>query len=258
MSAPHPFLAHPRPLAIAQRGGSLEAEENTMAAFQHAVDLGYTHIETDVHATRDGVAVIHHDATLARMMGDPRAIVDLDWAELALVRSLRGAAIPRVDALLAAFPDLNITFELKCDRVAAPLADAITRAGAVGRVCVGSFSAARTAAIRGLLGPDLCWSPAHAGVGALWLAGFGLPLPRPDFAVVQVPPVFRGIPVVTRRFMAAATRLGVDVQVWTVNEPDQMVHLLDLGVGAIMTDRPRVLRDLLQARGQWQPDPSRA
>lgn len=110
-----------------------------MAAFQHAVDLGYPHIETDAHATRDGVAVIHHDATLARMMGDPRAIADLDWAELALVRSLHGAAIPRVDALLAAFPDLNITFELKCDRVAAPLADAITRASAVGRVCVGRF-----------------------------------------------------------------------------------------------------------------------
>jgi glycerophosphoryl diester phosphodiesterase len=254
----HPFLDHPRPLAVAHRGGSLEAEENTMAAFAHAVALGYAHVETDVHATRDGVAVIHHDATLARMTGDPRAIADLDWAELALVRSLQGAAILRVDALLAAFPDLNITFELKCDRVAAPLADAITRAGALGRVCVGSFSAARTAAIRGLLGPDLCWSPAHAGVGALWLAGFGLPVLRPDFAVVQVPPVFRGIPVVTRRFIATAVRFGVDVQVWTVNAPDQMARLLDLGVGAIMTDRPRVLRDLLQARGQWPGDPSRA
>jgi glycerophosphoryl diester phosphodiesterase len=254
----HPFLDHPRPLAVAHRGGSLEAEENTMAAFAHAVALGYAHVETDVHATRDGVAVIHHDATLARMPGDPGAIADLDWAELALVRSLQGAAILRVDALLAAFPDLNITFELKCDRVAAPLADAITRAGALGRVCVGSFSAARTAAIRGLLGPDLCWSPAHAGVGALWLAGFGLPVPRPDFAVVQVPPVFRGIPVVTRRFIATGVRFGVDVQVWTVNAPDQMARLLDLGVGAIMTDRPRVLRDLLQARGQWPGDPSRA
>lgn len=229
-----------------------------MAAFAHAVALGYSHVETDVHATRDGVAVIHHDATLARMTGDPRAIADLDWAELAQIRTHGGAAIPRVDQFLAAFPDLKITFELKCDRVAAPLADAIIGACALGRVCVGSFSAVRTAAIRGLLGPDLCWSPAHAGVGALWLAGFGLPVPRPDFAVVQVPPVFRGIPVVTRRFLAAATRFGVDVQVWTVNEPDRMAHLLDLGVGAIMTDRPRVLRDLLQARGQWTGDPSRA
>ena len=254
----HSFLDHPRPLAVAHRGGSLEAEENTMEAFAHAVALGYSHVETDVHATRDGVAVIHHDVTLARMTGDPRAIADLDWAKLAQIRTHGGATIPRVDQFLAAFPDLNITFELKCDHVAAPLADAIGQAGAMGRVCVGSFSAARTAAIRGLLGPDLRWSPAHAGVGALWLAGFGLPVPRPDFAVVQVPPVFRGIPVVTRRFVAAATRLGVDVQVWTVNEPDQMARLLDLGVGAIMTDRPRVLRDLLQARGQWTGDPSRA
>lgn len=229
-----------------------------MAAFAHAVALGYSHVETDVHATRDGVAVIHHDETLARMTGDPRAIADLDWAELAQIRTHGGAAIPRVDQFLAAFTDLKITFELKCDRVAAPLADAIIGACALGRVCVGSFSAVRTAAIRGLLGPDLCWSPAHAGVGVLWLAGFGLSVPRPDFALVQVPPVFRGIPVVTRRFLAAATRFGVDVQVWTVNEPDQMAHLLDLGVGAIMTDRPRVLRDLLQARGQWPGDPSRA
>lgn len=251
MSARHPFLAHARPLAVAHRGGSLEAEENTMPAFAHAVALGYSHVETDVHATRDGVAVIHHDATLARMTGDPRAIADLDWAELARLRTKGGAAIPRVGALLSAFPALNITFELKCDRVAQPLADAITQARALDRVCVGSFSAARTAAIRGLLGHALCWSPAHAGVGALWLAGFGLPLPRPDFAVVQVPPVFRGIPVVTRRFVAAAERRGVDVQVWTVNEADEMIGLLDLGVGAIMTDRPGLLRDVLAARGQW-------
>lgn len=252
MSARHPFLDHCRPLAVAHRGGSLEAEENTVAAFQHAVDLGYSHVETDVHATRDGVAVIHHDPTLERMTGDPRAIADLDWAELALIRTRGGAAIPRVDAFLADFPALKITFELKCDRVAAPLAAAITRADALGRVCVGSFSAARTAAMRRILGNALCWSPAYAGVGVLWLAGFGLPMPRAAFGVVQVPPVFRGIPVVTRRFVAAATRRGVDVQVWTVNDPDQMAHLLDLGVGAIMTDRPRVLRDLLMARGQWR------
>lgn len=251
MNARHPFLDHPRPLAVAHRGGSLEAEENTMPAFAHAVALGYTHVETDVHATRDGVAVIHHDETLARMTGDPRAIGDLDWAELARLRTKGGAAIPRVDQFLAEFPEIKITFELKCDRVAAPLADAIGQAGALGRVCVGSFSAARTAAIRGLLGPALCWSPAHVGVAALWVAGFGLPLPRPDFAVVQVPPVFRGMPVVTRRFMTAAKRHGVDVQVWTVNEADEMARLLDLGVGAIMTDRPSLLRDVLAARGQW-------
>jgi glycerophosphoryl diester phosphodiesterase len=247
----HPFLDHPLPTAVAHRGGSREAEENTLDAFGRAVDLGYTHIETDVHATRDGVAVIHHDASLARMTGEAVRIADLDWADLARIRTRGGAAIPRAEEVLAAFPRLNVTFELKCDRVAGPLAEVIARADALHRVCVGSFSARRTAAIRGLLGPELCWSPARAGVPALWLAGRGLPTRRPGFSVVQVPPVFRGVPVVTPRLMRAAAARGIDVQVWTVDDPAEMARLLDLGVQAIMTDRPRVLRDVLIARGQW-------
>jgi glycerophosphoryl diester phosphodiesterase len=251
MSGRHPFLDHPTPTAVAHRGGSLEAEENTMEAFERAVGLGYTHVETDVHATRDGVAVIHHDPTLERMTGAAARIADLDWADVARIRTHGGAAIPRAEELLAAFPRLNITFELKCDRVAGPLAEVITRADALGRVCIGSFATARTAAIRALLGPGLCWSPAHSVVAALWLAGHGLPIRRPGFAVVQVPPVHKGIAVVTPRLMRAAARLGIEVQVWTVDDAAEMARLLDLGVGAIMTDRPTVLRRVLEARGQW-------
>ena len=251
MTARHPFLDHPRPLAVAHRGGSLEAEENTMEAFARAVALGYTHAETDVHATRDGVAVIHHDATLARMTGDARAIADLDWAELAQVRTHGGAAIPRVVDFLEEFPELRVTFELKCDRVAGPLAEVIRRAGTLDRVCVGSFAPQRTAAIRALLGPGLCWSPAQSGVLALWLAGWGLPVRKLDFAVVQVPPTHKGIPVVTPRLIRAAARRGIDVQVWTVDDEAGMERLMDMGVGAIMTDRPTLLRDVLIRRGQW-------
>ena len=247
----HPFLDHPTPTAVAHRGGSLEAEENTMEAFARAVALGYTHIETDVHATRDGVAVVHHDPTLARMTGETARIADLDWADLQRIRTLGGAAIPRADELLAAFPRLNITVELKCDRVAGPLAEVIGRADALNRVCVGSFAARRTAAIRALLGPDLCWSPAQSGVLALWLAGHGFLIRAPGFAVMQVPPRHRGIAVVTPRLMRAAARRGVEVQVWTVDDAPEMERLLDMGVGAIMTDRPTVLRQVLEARGQW-------
>jgi glycerophosphoryl diester phosphodiesterase len=251
MSGRHPFLDHPTPTAVAHRAGSLEAEENTMEAFARAVGLGYTHVETDVHATRDGVAVIHHDPTLERRTGQTARSAELDWADLSRIRTHAGAAIPRAEELLAAFPRLNITFELKCDRVAGPLAEVITRADALGRVCIGSFAAARTAAIRGLLGPGLCWSPAHSGVAALWLAGHGLPIRRPGFAVVQVPPVHKGIAVVTPRLMRAAARRGIEVQVWTVDDTAEMARLLDLGVGAIMTDRPTVLRRVLEGRGQW-------
>lgn len=244
----HPALP-PGPVAIAHRGGSREAEENTLEAFQYAAGLGFRDIETDVHATRDGVAVIHHDATLARMTGDPRAIAEMDWAELARVRTHGGAAIPRVEEALSAFPGVRFIFELKARRAAAALAPVV--AGALDRVAVGAFDPAHTAEARARLGEGLLWSPGRPGVLGLWLRGWGLPLPRPDFRVMHVPPAFRGIPVVTGRVVRAAARAGVAVQVWTVDEAPEMERLLDMGVHAVMTDRPSVLREVMRARGAW-------
>ncbi len=247
----HPFLDFPHPIAFAHRGGSLEAEENTMEAFARAVEMGFTHIETDVHATRDGVVVIHHDETLERMTGEVARIADLDRADLATIRTHGGAAIPTARELLASFPRLRVNFELKCDRSPGLLAEAIRGADALPRVCVGSFEARRTAAIRAALGPALCWSPAQSGVLGVWLAGWGLPTPRSAFPVLQVPPAHKGIAVVTPRFVRAASARGIDVQVWTVDEADQMAQLLEIGVRGIMTDRPSVLKDVLVARGEW-------
>mgnify|MGYP002620567953 CR=1 FL=1 len=252
MAKPHHFLAPPAPVPIAHRGGAREAEENTLAAFAHALELGYRDIELDVHATRDGVVVVHHDETLARMTGDPRPLAALDWEELREIRTLGGNPIPRLDTVLERFPDMRITIEAKSDAVVAPLAETIRRAGALERVCVGSFSAGRTARLRRLLGAGLCWSPSHRGVAGLWLRGWGLPLlPMGGFAVVQVPVRFRGLPVVTPRFMQAAQARGITVQVWTVNDAAEMERLLDLGVQGIMTDRPGLLRRVLERRGQW-------
>jgi glycerophosphoryl diester phosphodiesterase len=122
----------------------------------------------------------------------------------------------------------------------------MTRCGAA------SFAGARTNRLRAQLGKPLCWSPSYRGVFGLWLGGWGLPLPRADFPVVQVPLKYRGIDIVTRRFVRAAHKRGVQVQVWTVNDAAEMRRLLDLGVDGIMTDRPSVLKDVLIARGEWR------
>lgn len=241
----------PRPLAIAHRGGSLEAEENTLPAFAHAVGLGYTHVELDVRATRDGVVVVHHDPTLARMFGDPRAVADLDWADLSALRTPGGAAVPLLEEVLTTWPDLHLTIEPKDDAVVEPLAALLRAQGALGRVAVGSFSGRRVQLLADLLGPGLRRSPDWRGVLAVWLAGLGLPVPRPDCHLLHVPVRWHGIPVVVPGFVRAARRFGLPVQVWTVNEGAEMVRLLDMGVDAIMTDRPTLLRDLLRKRGAW-------
>ncbi|HPD93720.1 MAG: glycerophosphodiester phosphodiesterase [Rhodobacter sp.] len=246
----HAFLDHPRPIAIAHRGGSLEAEENTLPAFANAVRIGFTHVETDVHLTADGAVAIHHDPTLARMAGDPRAIAALSRAELGRIRTHGGAAIPLLSDLFEAHPDLFVNIEAKSDAVVEPLARLVRDLGVLDRICVGSFDASRTARLRALLGEGLCWSPAFGGVLGLWLAGWGLPFRAAPFRVVQVPCVWRDIPVVTPRFLRAAHRRGIQVQVWTVDDAADMHRLLDMGVDAIMTDRPTVLNQVLRARGQ--------
>lgn len=248
----HPFLNHPRPLAIAHRGGALEAEENTLPAFMMAVGLGYTHVELDVHATADGQVVVHHDDTLQRMFGDPRAVAALDWESVRALRTEGGATVPLLAEVLESFPELNVAIEAKSDAVVEPLAGLLERMAVLDRVSVGAFAPARTRRLCAALGPDLCWSPAHAGVARLWLAGWGLPVLRhAAFELVQVPVRHKGIPVVTPRFLRAAHARGIQVQVWTVNDAAEMTRLLDMGVDAIMTDRPALLREVMTGRGEW-------
>lgn len=246
----HPFLDRSGPIAVAHRGGSLEAEENTLAAFERAVGLGYDYVELDVHLTRDGQVVIHHDQSLTRMFGVERDIAQMTLADLATLQTAKGATVPLLEDLLHAFPELRLTIEVKSDAVIAPLAEIITRHDALDRVCIGSFKPQRTLAARKLLGERLCWSPAHADVARLWATGWGLPL-RMDFPLVQVPSHWKGVPIVTTRMMQAAKARGIKVQVWTVNEEPQMQQLLDLGVDGIMTDRPSLLRRVLQDRKNW-------
>ena len=259
MSSRFAFLDHPAPLAFAHRGGSLEAAENSWTAFRHAHDLGYHYVETDVHATCDGVVVTIHDPDLARTSERSGLIREMTWRELSAVR-LTGSeeAVPRLDDVLAAWPDIRWNIDAKHDSVVGPLIETIHRCGALERVCITSFNDRRVARIRRALGPKLCTGMGPAASTALRLASM-----LPDrasraagaqlsaFGAAQVPIRQGRIPVVDRRFLDAAHRLGIDVHVWTVDDSASMEKLLDLGVDGLMTDRPSALKELLVRRGAW-------
>lgn len=245
------FLDHPRPLAFAHRGATTAADENTMAAFEAAARLGYRYIESDVQVSRDGVPILFHDETLERMTGAPGRVSDHDWHALARMRTPRGSALVPVADALAAFPAIRFNLDPKSDAAVDPLGGAIARCGAVERVCIGSFDVRRTLRLRRRLGPRLCWSPSRRGVTALWLAGWGVPVPRLAFPAVQVPATAGRVDVVTPRFVAEAHRRGIQVHVWTIDAPADMERLLDLGVDGLMTDNAGVLRQVLQRRGPW-------
>jgi len=251
MTARHPYFDHPGPIAFAHRGGALEAPENTLAAFGHAVSLGFRYIETDVQVTADGRVVVFHDDRLDRLTDRRGPVRALPWAELRQARIAGREPIPLLEEVLEAWPDLRLNIDPKVEAAAMPLADLLERTGSLHRVCLGSFSEARLHRLRARLGPGLATSCGPWGVLGLRLRGLGLPWPAPAGRCAQVPPSHHGIPVVVPGFLRAAHDLGMPVHVWTVDDAAEMERLLDLGVDGIMTDRPTLLRQVMRRRGLW-------
>ncbi len=243
----HPFLIGPGRVALAHRGGAGEATENSPATFQRAVDLGYRWIETDVRATIDGHAVVFHDATLDRTT-DASGV--MSTMPLSHVRgaSLRDGEHPitLVEAL-ERWPEVRFNVDVKDDGAVTPFLRAIAETDAWDRVCAAAFSTSRLKRLRDVGGARLATSMGPAEVTRLVL---GLPDRTPACAA-QVPPAAGRLPVVTRRFVERAHRREVQVHVWTIDDAQVMHELLDLGVDGIVTDRPSILRDVLDERGEW-------
>ncbi|MEN3315473.1 MAG: glycerophosphoryl diester phosphodiesterase [Acidimicrobiaceae bacterium] len=245
-----PFLDHPGPLAFAHRGGAGDWPENTMAAFEHAVGLGYTYLETDVHVTADGILVAFHDDVLDRVTDRRGRIADLPWSEVGAAR-VDGQAIPLLSDILEAWPHVRVNIDAKHDGAVEPLVGVIEGARAHDRVCVAAFSDRRLARFRRLTGGGVCTAAGPGEIARLRLASFGPANRHPAAACAQVPVRFGRVRIVDAAFINACRRRGLQVHVWTIDEAAEMERLLDLGVDGIMTDRPAVLKEVLQARDQW-------
>jgi glycerophosphoryl diester phosphodiesterase len=246
-----PFLDWDGPIPVAHRGGAAEQPENTMTAFAAAVALGYRYVETDVHATADGELLAFHDHTLDRVTDMTGEVAVLPYAEVAGAR-LGSEPIARFEDVLGAWPDLRIHVDAKHLTAARPLVTAIDRTAAHDRVCIGAFSDRTVRALRRLARGRICTWMGRAGIMALRLASLGVPVPRSPAGCTQVPVRQGPLPLVDRRFVATAHRRDVAVHVWTINDRPTMEWLLDLGVDAILSDRPTLLKEVFMERGLWR------
>lgn len=225
-----------------------------MVAFAAAVAAGFDYVETDVHATADGVVVACHDATLTRVAGLDRPVAQMRWSELRMISLPGGAGVPTLAEVLATWPSLRVNIDVKHGPAVPGTARAIARAGALDRVCVASFSDVRLGRLRRLLGAGACTALGPAEVAALAAGGrFGARAVAPWIVgrCAQVPERIGPLRLVDRRFIQGAHRLGLAVHVWTVNDAAAVSRLLDLGVDGIMTDDIGMLREVLRDRGVW-------
>ncbi len=223
-----------------------------MAAFEHAVSLGYRYLETDAHRTTDGVLVSFHDPDLNRTCGIDARIGEMTAAEVVAARILdddgNAYPIPLMSDLFEAFPDVRFNIDAKSEESVEPLAALVTKHGAVDRVCLASFELRRLRKLRSLLGPGLLTNMSPAEVVSLRTLGR---LPGRSKRAAQVPVKAGHITVVNKRFVVSAHLSDIPVHVWTVNERAEMERLLDLDVDGLMTDETALLRDVFVERGTW-------
>jgi glycerophosphoryl diester phosphodiesterase len=239
----HPFFASPRPLVFAHRGGSALAPENTIAAFDNGLALGADGLELDVHLSRDGVVVVHHDRLLDRTT-TLRGPIALRTAE-----ELRRAQVPTLAAVLARYRDARIIVEMKVNAVelAARTIEVVRGAGAVERVCLGSFGLRVLRAARAI-DPAIATSGAREEVRwALYRSWCRWPVSRVSYEGYQVPELSGRTRVVSPRFVEDAHDAGLGVQVWTVDAAPAARRLIEWGVDALITDRPDVIVPVIAA-----------
>lgn len=253
MAPRHSYLEHEGPIAFAHRGGTSAAPENTLRAFEHAINLGYRYVETDVHASADGKLLAFHDNNLLRTCGENIDIATTGWSTLSSARIDGTDPIPLLEDLLGSWPDVRINIDCKADTALQPLLDTLRRTNSLDRVCIGSFSDKRLARIRAELGPDVCTSMGPGEVARLVLRSHTrLPIPVSQHALCAQVPIKQGpIPVVTRATIATARSLGIHVHVWTIDDPIEIGRLLDMGVDGVMTDDTVALKSVYQARNIW-------
>ena len=181
----------PGPVAFAHRGGAAHAPENSWRAFEHALGLGYRYLETDLQATADGVLIAFHDRTLDRVTDRGGRIARLPYRDVAQARIGGTEPIPRLDDLLAAWPDVRFNIDLKDASVIGPLAGVLRRTGSWDRVCVTSFSASRLHTARRVLDRPVCMAASPLGISVV---RFGGPRGRRDQRRPAQPPAPRRPP----------------------------------------------------------------
>jgi glycerophosphoryl diester phosphodiesterase len=268
----HPYFEIPTPIVIGHRGCAGEAPENTLPSFERALTQGAAILESDVHVTRDGVPVLLHDDDVDRNTNGTGPVCELSLAEVADLDAGhhftvdggvsfpyrgKGLRIPTLEEALAAFPGARFNLELKLARpgLIEHSLEVIQSAGRAPLTLVTAGDDELMVSLRAHLeksGVGVAQGASTADiVGFLRSLEGGAPPPGP--MALQIPAEFGGRPLATRELVAHAHRHDVQVHVWTVNDPDEMTRLLDLGVDGLISDFPARVTALIRARGSSPP-----
>jgi glycerophosphoryl diester phosphodiesterase len=240
---------HPlsRPRIFAHRGLTFEgdkqvADENTMRAFELALEAGADYLESDIQVTNDLVPVLFHDKDLKRLLGQKTQISDLSLEQLKQIRLPHSGQIPTLQEALTAFPEAKFNLDIKTSQAEVVGVKMILDLQAADRVLVSSFSeSSRKRALASSSAP-LATSAGSSKVLASYISAIANNLKQleahlAEIDALQIPTKLYGLDFTHPRFLEKILPLGVEIHYWTINEPKLMIELFELGAHGLVTDR---------------------
>ncbi|MFB6345513.1 MAG: glycerophosphodiester phosphodiesterase [bacterium] len=268
MSDPNnPFRRNGPVNVVGHRGAAGVAPENTLPAFEHAVDVGVDAVEFDLQCTRDGVLVVIHDSKVNRVTDAEGAIEDLTYDDIKQLDAGynfrpegqeehpyrgQGVRIPRLEEVLDVTEDVPMIVEAKSQRAGKRLGEWLrkTQRGsrARSRMIVGAFSNETLKPAR----EEAHWSCASQD-DLRWYVlshkiGFGRYFAPEDPNALMLPPYYQDfLPILTPSFVDRANRDGFGVYAWTINEAERMRNLYEIGVDGILSDYPKRLKRVYES-----------
>jgi glycerophosphoryl diester phosphodiesterase len=264
------FFSGPKPRIIGHRGAAGEAPENTLPSFQRALDDGAAYVELDVRTTADGEVVVIHDETVDRTTDGHGAVNGLTHSEIKRLDAgyhftkddgrtypYRGQRIqiPTLAELFSSLPQIRAIIEIKQSHppIVKKAIEIVRSAGKERDVLLATEEDEIMAEIRAALedsdtpiATGFCYGEVAAFIA--WLERGCAERYHPPGQAMQLPCEFGGRTLVSAQTVAAAHQPGVEMFVWTIDDPAEMRRLLDLGVDGIVTDYPARLRALLSAK----------
>jgi glycerophosphoryl diester phosphodiesterase len=217
-------------------------DENTLASFEMALVSGADYLESDIQVTKDGVAVLFHDQDLKRLLGSKIMIAGLNFLELQSIKLPLGGKIPTLFEALTSFPEAKFNLDFKTRAAESIGIEVISDLFAQDRVLVSSFSEASRKRALARSPTPIVSSAGSAKVLAIYVASTlgqttKLAIELQDIDALQVPISRYGINFTNKKFVGAVLEQNKELHYWTINEPNQMLKLFELGASGIVTDR---------------------
>tara|TARA_B100001115_G_scaffold180490_1_gene172905 strand:+ start:799 stop:1536 length:738 start_codon:yes stop_codon:yes gene_type:complete len=230
-------------IGLSHRGNSKKFIENSLEAFNSAIQMGYKYIETDLRMTLDREVIAFHDPDLKRLFNLDLRIKDLTFNEIANLFREKNCSLLTLEDALKEFPDIYFNIDLKVKEVIQDSIKVVTDLNAFNRVCFASFHSGYTEKVLQQNQNAIV----SMGLKDVALFKFFKAYDK-NIKVLQIPLKWKGIKVLTRNLVEKAFKSNLLIHVWTINDRKTINNLIDIGVNGIVTDEPELLMEIMKER----------